>query len=37
MILLDPNALVWVANKFKGDSSLSEAAKLICDHALAMA
>ena len=35
MITIDPNALVWVANKFTGDPALSAAAKLICNHALA--
>jgi hypothetical protein len=35
MITIDPNALVWVANKFTGDTALNSAAKLICDQALA--
>jgi hypothetical protein len=35
MISLDPNALVWIANKFTGDAALIAAAKLICEHALA--
>jgi hypothetical protein len=35
MIAIDPNALVWVANKFTGDAALSAAAKLICEQALA--
>jgi len=30
---LDPRALVWVAEKFTGDSKLKEGAKLICQHA----
>lgn len=30
----DPGAIVWVANKFKGDANISAAAKLICDQAL---
>lgn len=34
LVQLDPNALVWVANKFTGDATLSEAAKLICEQAL---
>lgn len=30
----DPNAVVWVANKFKGAADISAAAKLICDQAM---
>ena len=33
---IEPSALVWVANKFQGDQIISAAAKLICDHALAV-
>lgn len=35
VMAIEPNALVWVANKFQGDPAISAAAKLICDHALA--
>jgi hypothetical protein len=35
MISVDPNALVWIANKFTGEAAVSAAAKLICEHALA--
>lgn len=31
----DQNAIVWVATKFSGDEKIKEAAKLICDYALA--
>lgn len=30
----DPKAIVWVATKYTGDSNVSAAAQLICDHAL---
>ena len=30
----DQNAILWVANKFKGDPEISAAAKLICEHAM---
>ncbi|MEY8389803.1 hypothetical protein D3Z47_02040 [Lachnospiraceae bacterium] len=30
---LDPGAITWVANKFKGDEELSEAARFICEYA----
>ena len=36
MISIDPGAVTWVATKFTGDSALSAAAKLICEHALAV-
>lgn len=36
MMSMDPNALVWVANKFQGDAAISSAAKLICENALAV-
>ena len=29
-----PRAISWVANKFTGNSQISEAAKLLCDYAL---
>jgi hypothetical protein len=35
MVSTDPKALVWVAEKFTGDIELRNAAKMICDHALA--
>ena len=31
----DPGAIVWVANKFTGDASISAAAKLLCEHSVA--
>ena len=34
ILTVDPHALVWVANKYKGNPEISEAAKLICEHAL---
>ena len=34
VLTVDPHALVWVANKYQGNSEISEAAKLICEHAL---
>ena len=34
VLTVDPHALVWVANKYKGNPEISEAAKLICEHAL---
>lgn len=34
VLTVDPYALVWVANKYKGNPEISEAAKLICEHAL---
>lgn len=37
LIMLDPKALVWIANKFTGNEEISEGAKLICEHALATA
>jgi len=37
LITAEPNALSWIATKFKGDSAVIEAAKLICEHALAAA
>ena len=33
-LTLDPRAISWVANKFTGNSQISEAAKLLCDYAL---
>ncbi len=30
----DPKALVWVANKFKGDEKISAGARLICEQAM---
>ena len=34
VLTLDPRAISWVANKFTGNSQISEAAKLLCDYAL---
>lgn len=33
VLQIDPNALLWVANKFTGDPTISAAAKLICEEA----
>lgn len=33
VLQIDPNALLWVANKFTGDPAISAAAKLICEEA----
>ena len=35
ILSVDPKAIVWVAQKFTGDSALSAAAKLICERSLA--
>lgn len=37
VVMLDPNAIVWVAAKFEGDEKIREAAKLICDQSLQQA
>ena len=34
MIMLDPNALKWVAEKYTGDEEVKEAAKYLCDYAV---
>ena len=34
VLTVDPHALVWVANKYKGNPEISDAARLICEHAL---
>lgn len=34
MIMLDPNALKWVAEKYTGDETIKEAAKYLCDYAV---
>ena len=34
MIMLDPNALKWVAEKYIGDEEVKEAAKYLCDYAV---
>lgn len=36
MITADPGFLIWVANKFTGDTAISAAAKLICEHSIAV-
>lgn len=33
VLQIDPNALLWVANKFTGDPTILAAAKLICEEA----
>ena len=33
LVTLDPNALVWIANKFSGDADLISGARLICEEA----
>jgi len=35
LITMEPKALSWLATKFEGDPAVSEAAKLICENALA--
>jgi hypothetical protein len=37
VLMLEPNALNWVANKFKGNAEISEAAKMICEYSLQQA
>lgn len=34
VLVKDPKALVWVANKYTGDPNISAAAKLICEQAV---
>ena len=34
VLAMDPNAIAWVANKYKGNQELSDAARLICEHAM---
>lgn len=34
VLVIDPNALNWVANKFTGNAEISEAAKTICEYAV---
>ena len=36
-LTMDPNAIAWVANKYKDNPELSEAAELICKHAMQQA
>ena len=33
VVSLDPGAIVWIAQKYSKDTKISEAAKLICEHA----
>jgi len=33
VVSLDPGAIVWIAQKYSKDAKISEAAKLICEHA----
>ena len=35
LVMIEPNALVWVATKFTGNPDISAAAKLICERSLA--
>ena len=37
VLTLDPGALKWIANKFTSDPKIQEAAKLICEYAVAQA
>lgn len=37
VLVIDPNALNWVANKFTGNAEISEAAKTICEYAVRQA
>lgn len=34
VLLLDPNAINWLANKYNGDANVSEAARIICEYAV---
>ena len=34
VLAMDPNAIAWVANKYKDNQELSNAARLICEHAM---
>ena len=34
VLAMDPNAIAWVANKYKDNQELSDAARLICEHAM---
>lgn len=34
VLTMDPNAIAWVANKYKDNQELSDAARLICEHAM---
>lgn len=36
LIALDPGALAWLAQSYKGNQEIKEAAQLICEHALKM-
>ena len=35
LVSLDPNSLVWLANKYSRSEEISAAARLICESALA--
>jgi hypothetical protein len=35
LVSLDPNSLVWLANKYSRSEEVSAAARLICESALA--
>lgn len=37
VLMLEPNALNWVATKFKGSAEISDAAKMICEYSLQQA
>ena len=37
VLAMDPNAIAWVANKYKDNQELSDAARLICEHAMQQA
>ena len=37
VLAMDPNAIAWVANKYKDNQDLSDAARLICEHAMQQA
>ena len=34
LIQVDPKSLTWLANSYSGDKTISEGARLICEHAL---
>lgn len=37
VLSMDPNAINWIATKFKGDSEIAAAARLICEDSLSQA
>ena len=37
VLSMDPNAINWIATKFKGDPEIAAAARLICEESLSQA